>query len=162
MKRVILIFALVACGGATHNHQKVDEIPIENGGGLSGTLPPDEMGDASIVVSNAALPDSSAPPGVGPQSLDVQSSSDAGAASTSSGFVQKAGGLTQKECTDVVMVFAKATAKESKQTAPSAADLSKDAIYGPMINDCGQSTTKKQQKCAMTAKTSAGWKKCME
>ena len=120
------------------------------------------MGDASIVTSNAAaVPDGSAPPGVGPQSLDVQPA-DAGSASTTTGFVQRQGGLTQKECTDVVLVFAKATAKESKQTAPAAADLSSHAIYGPMIVECGQNTTKKQHKCAMATKSSAAWKKCME
>ena len=161
MKRAILFFVLCACGGSTQ-HTKVEEVPIEQGGGGSSSLPPDEMADASIVTTTSVIPDGSAPPGVGPQSLDVQASADAGASSTPTGFVQRTGGLTQKECSDVVLVFAKLTAKESKQTAPSAADLAKDAIYGPMINECGQNTTKKQQKCAMTAKSSAGWKKCME
>ena len=161
MKRAFLFFALVACGGSTQ-HTKVDEVPIDQGGGGGGSgLPPDEMGDAGIVTSNAAVPDGSAPPGVGPQSLDVQPDAG-GSTSTPTGFVQRQGGLTQKECTDVVLVFAKATAKEGKQTAPTAADLAGHAIYGPMINECGQNTTKKQQKCAMAVKSSAAWKKCME
>ncbi len=160
MKRAFLIFAMAACGGSTQ-HTKVAEVPIDQGGGGgSGTLPPDEMADSSIVTSSAAVPDGSAPPGVGPQSLDVQS--DAGAASAPSGFVQRTGGLTQKECTDAVLVFAKLTSKESHQTAPTAADLSQHAIFGPMINECGQTTTKKQHKCAMAARTTTTWKKCME
>jgi hypothetical protein len=60
------------------------------------------------------------------------------------------------------MSFAKLSAKEKHGTAPAAADIAKDPIYGPMLTECGASTTKKQQKCALTARTSAGWKKCME
>ncbi len=161
MKRAILVLALAACGGSTQ-HTKVEEVPIDQGGGGSSNLPPDEMSDAAIVTATTVVPDGSAPPGVGPQSLDVQASADAGASTAPSGFVQRTGGLTQKECTDVVMVFAKLTAKESKQTPPSTADLAKDAIYGPMINECGQNTTKKQHKCAMASKSSTSWKKCME
>jgi hypothetical protein len=120
------------------------------------------MADAGIVTSTVVVPDGSAPPGVGPQSLDVQASADAGSSTASAGFVQRQGGLTQKECTDVVLQFAKLTAKEGKTTPPSATDLPQHAIFGPMINECGQTTTKKQQKCAAAARTTAAWKKCME
>ena len=161
MKRAILVLALAACGGSSQ-HTKVEEVPIDQGGGGSSNLPPDEMGDAAIVTTTTVVPDASAPPGVGPQSLDVQGPSDAGAQTAPAGFVQRTGGPTQKECTDVVHVFAKLTAKESKQTAPATADLAQHSIYGPMINECGQNTTKKQLKCAMAARSSASWKKCME
>jgi len=166
MKRVVLIsglFMLAACGGST-KHSKVDEVPIENGGGGGGggsSLPPDEMGDAATTTSTVAVPTGTAPPGVGPQSLDTQT--DAGGPQPiTPHFVQRAGGLTERECTDMVMGFAKLMSKENKSTAPSATDLPKDPIYGQMLADCGQSTTKKQKTCAMTARSSAGWKKCME
>jgi hypothetical protein len=165
MKRVALVFVLAACGGSTQ-HSKVEEVPIENanGTGGGGALPPDEVGDAGGATSTVAIPSGTAPPGVGPQSLDVQqdAGSTTGPTSTAPHFVQRAGGLTERECTDVVMGFAKIMAKENKSTAPSATDLPKDPIYGQMLADCGQSTTKKQKTCAMAARTSAGWKKCME
>ena len=161
MKRVVLIFVLAACG-ASNQHSKVEEVPIENANGAGGTLPPDEMGDSGT-SSTVAIPSGTAPPGVGPQSLDVQQDAgSSGPQSTAPHFVQRAGGLTEKECTDVVMGFAKIMSKENKTTAPSATDLPKDPIYGQMLADCGQSTTKKQKTCAMAARTSAGWKKCME
>ena len=167
MKRVALLFVLAACGGSTQ-HSKVEEVPIGTqgaGGGGGGTLPPDEMGDAGTTTTTTAIPTGTAPPGVGPQSLDVQA--DAGAAgtgptSTTPHFVQRTGGLTERECTDMVMGFAKLISKENKSTAPSATDLPKDPIYGQMLADCGQSTTKKQKTCATAARSSAGWKKCME
>ena len=159
MKRVALVFVLAACGGSTQ-HSKVEEVPIEQGGGGGGSLPPDEVGDSGS-SSTVAIPTGTAPPGVGPQSLDVQQ--DAGSAQpTAPHFVQRTGGLTEKECTDAVMVYAKLYSKENKTTAPAAADLSKDATYGQMLADCGQSTTKKQKTCAMATRTSAAWKKCME
>jgi hypothetical protein len=159
MKRVVLIFVLAACGGSTQ-HSKVEEVPIENAGG-GGSLPPDEMGDSGSSGNTVAIPSGTAPPGVGPQSLDVQQQ-DAGSASTAPHFVQRAGGLTEKECTDMVMGFAKLVSKENKTTAPAATDLPKDSIYGQMLADCGQSTTKKQKTCATAARSSAAWKKCME
>jgi hypothetical protein len=159
MKRVVLILVVAACGGAVH-HAKVEEVPIEQGGGGGPTFEGGDSGATSVVV----VPDGSAPPGVGPQSLDVQQ--DAGASTTTTTttpqFVQRTGGLTQKECTDIVMLFAKALSKENKSTAPAATDIPKDPVLGQMLADCGQSTTKKQQKCALAAHTSAGWKKCME
>ena len=162
MKRVVLIVLLAACGGSSQ-HTKVEEVPIENatGTGGGGALPPDEVGDAGATTSSMAIPSGTAPPGVGPQSLDVQQDASA-PQSTAPHFVQRAGGLTEKECTDVVMGFAKLISKENKSTAPSATDLPKDPIYGQMLADCGQSTTKKQKTCATAARSSAGWKKCME
>jgi hypothetical protein len=167
MKRVVLVFALTvlgaaACGGSSKN-SKVEEVPIENGGGGGSSLPPDEVGDGSAATTTVVIPDGSAPPGVGPQSLDTQPQSDAGGpTAVTPTFQQRTGGLTQKECTDMVALFAKLSTKESHGTAPSATDLPKDPIYGQMIADCGQSTSKKQKTCAMAARTSAGWKKCME
>ncbi|HEX4516977.1 MAG TPA: hypothetical protein VH054_25690 [Polyangiaceae bacterium] len=159
MKRVVLVLVLAACGGSTQ-HSKVEEVPIEQQGG-GGSVPPDEVGDAATTTTTP-IPTGTAPPGVGPQSLDVQP--DAGPTQTAATphFVQRAGGLTEKECTDMVMVFAKAASKENKTTPPAATDLPKDPTYGQMLADCGQSTTKKQKTCAMAARTSAGWKKCME
>ena len=161
MKRAVLVFVLAACGGSTQ-HTKVEEVPIEQGGGGGGsTLPPDEVGDAGTTTSTVAIPSGTAPPGVGPQSLDVQQ--DAGGPQpVAPHFVQRAGGLTEKECTDMVMGFAKLISKENKSAVPSATDLPKDPIYGQMLADCGQSTTKKQKTCATAARSSAGWKKCME
>jgi hypothetical protein len=159
MARVLLIMlAAVACCGGTQ-HTQVQEAPIEQGGGHGGEgLPPDEIGDAGGTQSTVVFPDASAPPGIGPTSLDTV---DAGAAATT-GFVARADGLTEKDCTDLVLGYAKLTAKEKKGAAPARADIAKDAVYGPMLNDCGASTTKKQQKCALAAKTSAAWKKCLE
>jgi hypothetical protein len=159
MQRAIFLMVLAAsCGGSQHT--QVPEVPIEQGGGHTSDLPPDEVGDAGGTTSSLVLPDASAPPGVGPQSLDV--TADAGTTPTPVGFVQRTGGLSEKECTDVVLAFAKLTAREKHATAPAAADLGKDPIYGPMVLECGNSTTKKQQKCTATARTSAAWKKCME
>lgn len=160
MKRALLLFVLVACGGSTQ-HSKIEEVPIGEQGGGGGGLPPDEVGDSGATTNTVAIPSGTAPPGVGPQSLDVQQDAG-GPTSTAPHFVQRAGGLTEKECTDVVMGFAKIMSKENKSTAPSATDLPKDPIYGQMLADCGQSTTKKQKTCAMAARSSAGWKKCME
>lgn len=161
MKRVVLVLVLAACGGATQ-HSKVEEVPLldEGGAGGGGSLPPDEMGDAGT-TGTTPIPTGTAPPGVGPQSLDVQPDSGA-SASASPHFVQRTGGLTERECTDAVMGYAKLVSKENKSTAPSATDMPKDPIYGQMMADCGQSTTKKQKTCAATARTSAAWKKCME
>ena len=163
MKRVVLVFVLAACGGSTQ-HAKVEEVPIEQGGGSGTSLPPDDGDSGSTTVTT--VPTGSAPPGVGPQSLDTPPpQQDAGAATTPAAppqFVQRANGLTQKECTDMVMAFAKLVTKENKTTAPAATDIPKDPIYGQMLADCGQSTTKKQKTCAMATRTSAAWKKCME
>jgi hypothetical protein len=165
MKRVVLVltffWVLAACGGSSQ-HSKVEEVPINSGGGGGSGLPPDEMGDAAVTTSTTPIPSGTAPPGVGPQSLDVQQDAGGGPQPAGPHFVQRAGGLTERECTDMVMGFAKIMAKENKGTAPSATDLPKDPIYGQMLADCGQSTTKKQKTCAMAARSSAGWKKCME
>jgi hypothetical protein len=160
MKRAILLIALAAaCGGSTP-HSQVAEVPIEQSGRSGEGLPPDEVGGDSGATSTT-FPDGSAPPGVGPQSLDT--TPDAGASqATPAAFVQRTGGLTQKECTDVVVTFAKQMTKENHAPATTAADVATHAVYGPMLIECGQTTTKKQQKCAMAAKTSAAWKKCME
>jgi hypothetical protein len=154
------IFVL-ACGGSTQ-HPPVQEVPIDQGNAHSGDLPPDEV-DASVTTSSVALPDSGPPLGVGPQSLDAPA--DAGAAHpqvTVTPFVQRHGGLTQHECTDVIMTLAKLMTKENGVPTPSQADLAVHPVFGQMLNECGTTTTKKQQKCAVAAKTSAAWKKCME
>lgn len=159
--RIAFALALLAgaCGGQSHQ-TKVEEVPIDQGGGGSDVPSDQGSGGAQTVIPTS---DASAPPGVGPTSLDVQaSSSDAGSASSPPAFVGHAGGLTEKQCNDVVLHFAKLMSKEHKTTAPAAADIPKDPIYGQMMSDCGQSTTKKQHKCAMASHTTAGWKKCME
>jgi hypothetical protein len=156
MRATLFLAVLTACGGSQHT--QVQEVPIDlDGGGRSTSdLPPDEVSGTGTSV---ALPDGSAPPGVGPQSLDTQP--DAGLPAPQ-GFVQRQGGLSEKECTDMVLAFAKLSAKEKHATAPVAADLDKDPVLANMITDCGASTTKKQQKCALASRTSGGWKKCME
>ena len=164
--RVTLAVACIAagCGGSTP-HAKLEEVPIDQGGtSTSSGLPPDELSDASVARSVVPAYDGSAPPGVGPQSLDQQAqqpSSDAGTSSAAT-FQKRPNGLSEKQCNDVVLHFAKLVAKEHKNTAPVAADIPTHPIYGQMYVDCGQTTTKKQQKCAMAARTSASWKKCME
>lgn len=167
MMRVTTILCLVplavGCGGG--GHTQVPEVPIDQGGGHTGgsELPPDEVGDAGSGISTVALPDGGPPPGVGPQPLDTGTTVDAGTTDTSSAtFVHHQGGLTEKECTDMVLAFAKLTAREKHNPAPTAADVGKDAVYGQMIIDCGATTTKKQQRCTTVAHTSAAWKKCME
>jgi hypothetical protein len=161
MKRVVLIAAVLAaaCGGSTQ-HPPVQEVHIDQGGGhTSSELPPDEVGGDASVTTTSTAPTGTAPTGVGPQSLDTQAQ-DAGAAPQ--GFVQHTGGLTEKECTDVVMTFAKLDAKEKHKTAVPQASLAQDPSFGPMLTDCGANTTKKQQKCGMTAHTTAAWQKCMQ
>lgn len=159
----IATFALVtcagACGGATQ-HTQVQEVPIDQGGTRTSDLPPDEVGGDSGVAS-ASYSDASAPPGVGPQSLD-NTPGDAGSSQTTAAFVQRPGGLTQKECTDVIMVLAKSMTKENHVPTPTQADLASHPIFGQMLTECGQTTTKKQHKCAMASRTTAAWKKCME
>ncbi len=148
-----------ACGGQTQ-HPKVEEVPIDqSGGGTPSDVPADDQ-THSIVPAF----DGSAPPGVGPQSLDTpQTPSDAGAGTTAPpAFVQRPNGLTEKQCTDVVLRFAKLMSKEHHTPPPAATEIPTNAIYGQMLVDCGQSTSKKQHKCGMTARTTAGWKKCME
>lgn len=164
---ITLAAAAIACAcGGTTQHAKVEEVPIDNGSSSSAStqLPPDELSDASIPRSVVPAFDGSAPPGVGPQSLDTQAASpDAGSQQASAGtFVKRPTGLTEKQCNDLVLHFAKLMSKEHKTTAPAAADIPSHAIYGQMYVDCGATTTKKQQKCGMAAHTSAGWKKCME
>ena len=149
-----------ACGGQTQ-HPKVEEVPIDQsgGGGTPSDLPPDDQAHSIVPAF-----DGSAPPGVGPQSLDApQTPADAGAAPTApAAFVQRPNGLTEKQCNDIVLRFAKLMSKEHHTPAPAATDIPTHAIYGQMLVDCGQSTSKKQQKCAMAAHTTAAWKKCME
>jgi hypothetical protein len=152
-----LALGALACGGQSHQ-TKVEEVPIDQGGG-PGDTPTDSTSNAQTVIPSS---DASAPPGVGPQSLDVQAQAQDAGAATSTTFSGHAGGLTEKQCNDLVLHFAKLMTKEHKNPTPTAADLPKDPIYGQMMNDCGQSTTKKQQKCGMTSHTTAGWKKCME
>ena len=159
---ILCVSFAIACGGGGQQ-TPVQEVPIDQNGGAHGgsELPPDEVGDAGTTTS-IALPDGGPPPGVGPQPLDNGSSStqDAGAAPMT--FTHRQGGLTEKECDDVVMAFAKLSAKEKHDPAPVLAEVQKDAIYSQMIVNCGASTTKKQQRCGLAAHTSDAWKKCME
>lgn len=151
-----------ACGGQTQ-HPKVEEVPIDQGSSTpTGDLPADEV-SGSGARSVVPAVDGSAPPGVGPQSLDTpQTPQDAGTQAAPPTFVQRPNGLTEKQCNDVVLRFAKLMSKEHHTPAPTATEIPTNAIYGQMLVDCGQSTSKKQHKCAMTARTTAGWKKCME
>lgn len=163
----LLLGVAAACGGPGA-HPKVEEAPIDTNIKRPTDLPPDEVGgsNTATTTSSSGLPEHGPPPGVGPQPLDV--GGDAGASASGgdggvpSSFIGHAGGLTEKECSDLVMKLAKMVTKETKAAAPSAADLPHDAVYGPMFVDCGKSTTKKQQKCAAATRTSAAWKKCME
>lgn len=156
---------VAACGGTTQ-HTKVQEVPIDQSGGDHPTsdFPPDEVGDSGsgTTTSMTVSSDASAPPGVGPQSLDSQPDAAATTAPTAAVFVQRAGGLTQKECSDVIMVLAKNMTKENHVPTPTAAELAQHPIFGQMLTECGQTTTKKQQKCAIATRTTAAWKKCME
>jgi hypothetical protein len=161
MRKWLAISALtfgVACGGATQ-HMQIQEVPIDQAStSAPSDLPPDEVGGDSGV---AAYGDATAPPGVGPQSIDTQPDAST-QASAPPAFVQRAGGLTLKECSDVVMVLAKSMTKENHVPTPTSAELAQHPIFGQMLAECGQSTTKKQHKCAMASRTTAAWKKCME
>jgi len=152
----------LACGGSVQ-HTPVQEVPIDQSGGTTTTsdLPPDEVGQAGNATSTP-LPDAGPPPGVGPQSLDTPQDAGATQPTAPPAFVQRAGGLTQKECTDVIMVLAKAMTRENHVPTPTQAELAQHPIFGQMLAECGQSTTKKQHKCAMATRTTAAWKKCME
>ena len=160
---ILCVSFAIACGGSQQS--QVPEVPIDQGGGAhaggGSDLPPDEVGEAGA-TSSVALPDSGPPPGVGPQPLDVASGGDAGATQSGSTFTHRQGGLTEKECDDLVMTFAKLTAKDKHDPAPVLADVQKDAIYSQMITDCGATTTKKQQRCGLATHTTDAWKKCMQ
>ncbi len=149
---------VVACGGSTH-HQQVQEVPIDQGGGGHSD---DDPGSGSSSATIVPASDASAPPGVGPQSLDTPADAGSSTTNTAPAFVAHAGGLTQKECSDVIMVLAKEMTKENHVPTPTAADLAQHPIFGQMLAECGNNTTKKQHKCAMASKTTAAWKKCME
>jgi hypothetical protein len=153
----------VACGGSSTPHH-VEEVPIDDSIKRPTDLPPDEVGGSSSTASTGTA--DHGPSGPAPQPLDT---GDAGATATTADagapaavFVQRPGGLSEKECTEVVMKFAKLTTKETKVATPAAADLSQHPVYGPMLADCGKSATKKQHKCGMVARSSRAWKKCME
>lgn len=150
-----------ACGGSTPR-AKLEEVPIDQDPAQPGALPPDELNGAAHARNVAPDVDGSAAPGVGPQSLDERGPDDAGAAASPPVFVKRPHGLTEKQCNDIVLHFAKLMAKEHKTPAPAASAIPTHPIYGQMYVDCGQSTTKKQDRCAMAARTTARWKKCME
>ena len=164
----LLLGLSVACGGSGATH-RVEEVPIDDNIKRPTDLPPDEVGGSSgstTTTSSSATAEHGPPPGVGPQPLDT---GDAGAAATSGDagsptavFTQRPGGLSEKECRDVVMKLAKLMTKETKVATPSAADLAQHPVYGQMVTECGKSATKKQHKCGMAARTSSAWKKCME
>ena len=89
---------------------------------------------------------------------------DAGGAPAPSGSTVKKGPLTPKECTDVVNKFVTMMAKENHLPVPAldgqAGQLGD--VFSGMRNECGQTTTKKQYTCAMAARTTDVWKKCMQ
>ena len=170
-KRVLaslLVSAAIACGSSSAHH-RVAEAPIDDNIKRPTDLPPDEVGGSGSTSTTSAtgVPEHGPPPGVGPQPLEgpdagASAASGGDAGSSASGFTQRSGGLSERDCNDLVMKYAKMMTKETKAATPSAADLPKDPIYGQMITECGKSTTKKQQKCAAATRTSAAWKKCME
>lgn len=161
MKRVVLsalAVTLLACGGSTQ-HTPVQEVPIDQGGGHSSDPSDDFDAGGTATVS---YPDGSAPPGVGPQSLDAPQDAGASTSTATTAYVQRPGGLTQKECTDVIMKLATLMTRENHIPPPTAADLGQHPIFGQMLTECSKSSTKKQHKCAMASTTMAAWKKCME
>jgi hypothetical protein len=152
-----------ACGGSTQR-TKIEEVPIDNTPTtVSSGMPPDEL-NTTKTSSSSVVPSGSgtAAPGVGPQSLDARKNEDAGAPPPPLKFIKRPHGLTEHQCNEVVLHFAKLMQKEHHTPAPKASELLAHPVYGQMVIDCGQSTTHKQLRCGMTARSSTGWKKCME
>ena len=170
----------LACG-STQKPAPVDEIPISQagGGGGGGSKNGGGGGDdpggnggatgtgTQTTSGTAPVPDKAPPPGVGPQPMGGgggDATPDAGGAPAPSGSTVKKGPLTPKECTDVVNKFVTMMAKENHLPVPAldgqAGQLGD--VFSGMRNECGQTTTKKQYTCAMAARTTDVWKKCMQ
>ncbi len=154
----LLLCGSVACAGS-HPPPPIEEVPINQDPSVSG------MDDDS---SGGGTTDDHG--GTGDHTVDTTAhhDKDAGAdetpdaGETATTFKHHAGGLTLKQCTDMVMHLAKLTAKETKKKAPREKDLAQHPIYGQMVVQCGDETTKKQYHCAARAHSSSAWRKCMK
>lgn len=166
----------LACG-STQKPAPVAEAPIDqagSGGGGSTRGGGDDPGgtggndttSGGATTGTAAVPDKPPPPGVGPQPMGGGSDAppDAGSGAAPAGSSVKKGPLTPKECTDVVNKLVTMMALENHMPAPAldgqAGQLGD--LFSGMRNECAQTTTRKQYTCAMAARTTDVWKKCMQ
>ena len=166
----------LACG-STQKPAPIDEIPIDQAGGGGGGTKNGGGGDdpaatgggtgaGTGAAATGSVPDKPPPPGVGPQPMGgTDSTPDAGAGGAApAGSTVKKGPLTPKECSDVVNKFVTMMAKENHMPAPALDGQVGQLgdVFSGMRNECGQNTTKKQYTCAMAARTTDVWKKCMQ
>jgi hypothetical protein len=172
-----LVLLPLACG-STQKPPPPDEVPIGSpGAGVGGTKTgggddPGSSGGGSGgngggtgTAGTAAVPDKPPPPGVGPQPMGGGDTPqpDAGGPAPAGSTVKK-GPLTPKECSDVVNKFVTMMAKENHMPVPSLDGQTGQLgdVFSGMRNECAQNTTKKQYTCAMAARTTDVWKKCMQ
>lgn len=168
-----LVLLPLACG-STQKPPPPAEIPIDQAGTGGGTKTgggaDDPAGNgggtgSGTTTTTGAVPDKPPPPGVGPQPMGGVSDAppDAGGPPPAGSSVKK-GPLTPKECTDVVNKFVTMMARENHMPVPSMDGQTGQLgdVFSGMRNECGQNTTKKQYTCAMAARTTDVWKKCMQ
>lgn len=164
----------LACG-STQKPAPIDEIPIDQAGGGGGGTKTGGGGDdpsgtgggtgsGTGATGTGSAPDKPPPSGVGPQPMGgTDSTPDAGGAAPAGSTVKK-GPLTPKECSDLVNKFVTMMAKENHMPAPALDGQTGQLgdVFSGMRNECAQTTTKKQYTCAMAARTTDVWKKCMQ
>jgi hypothetical protein len=169
-----LVLLPLACG-STQKPAPVDEVPIgQPGAGVGGskTGGSDDpsgsgtgTGNGTTSTSGTATgSDKPPPPGSGPQPLGGgDSSPDAGGPAPAGSTVKK-GPLTPKECADVVNKFVTMMARENHMPVPTIDGQTGQLgdVFSGMRTECSQTTTKKQYTCAMAARTTDLWKKCMQ
>jgi len=165
----------LACG-STQKPAPIAEIPIDqagtgnptrNAGGddPTGSGGGTGTGSGTTTSGTGTVPDKPPPPGVGPQPMggsDPQP--DAGGGAAPSASTVKKGPLTPKECSDVVNKFVTMMARENHMPVPTLDGQTGQLgdVFSGMRNECSQTTTKKQYTCAMAARTTDVWKKCMQ
>lgn len=168
----------LACG-STQKPAPVAEVPIDQaGGGGGGGTKTGGGGDdpggngggtgtgTGTGTGGTGTGTDKPPSGVGPQPMGgTDNVPDAGGGGPApAGSTVKKGPLTPKECSDVVNKFVTMMARENHLPVPAldgqAGQLGD--VFSGMRNECGQTTTKKQYTCAMAARTTDVWKKCMQ
>lgn len=106
------------------------------------------------------LPDGDDPPPAGGDRsamLSAKNPPDAGGADSG-----KKPLVGPPECKKLIKRFADFVMKDAKQALVEVSALEANPIFGQMLDQCLQDTTKKQYDCGMAAKTRAAWEGCMK
>ena len=165
-----LVLLPLACG-STQKPAPVAEVPMDQaGGGGTKTGGGDDDanggggGGGTTTSGTGTGSDKPPPPGVGPQPMGGSDSPPDAGGPAPAGSTVKKGPLTPKECSDVVNKFVTMMAHENHMPAPTLDGQTGQLgdVFSGMRNECGQNTTKKQYACAMAARTTDVWKKCMQ